>query len=83
MMRFHVKDTGFGIPSSEMENIFTPFYRLQHKGDTAEGIGIGLSVSRELIEAMHGEMGVESVEGEGSHFWFDLKLYSGADPTVQ
>lgn len=73
-MRFHVVDTGYGIPASEIENIFTPFYRIQQKDNTKDGSGIGLSVSKELIEAMEGQMGVESTVGEGSHFWFDLRL---------
>ncbi|MBS7526263.1 sensor histidine kinase [Fusibacter paucivorans] len=74
LMRFHVVDTGYGIPETEIENIFKPFYRIQQKGNTTDGSGIGLSVSKELIEAMSGEMGAESTIDEGSHFWFDLKL---------
>jgi signal transduction histidine kinase len=61
-----IKDTGIGIPDFELENIFKPFYRV---GLTEiEGTGIGLSLVKEFIEAMNGEILVNSKENEGSEF---------------
>jgi len=72
-VRFHIEDTGIGIKKEELTHIFTPFYRVQKSTYGIEGAGIGLAVSKELIEAMGGSIGVTSELGVGSHFWFDLK----------
>nr|WP_274522349.1 ATP-binding protein [Ectothiorhodospira mobilis] len=70
-LRIQVRDSGYGIPPSRQAALFQPFTRLL-VNDRMEGTGIGLSLSRRLVEAMNGAIGVESVEGAGSTFWIDL-----------
>jgi PAS domain S-box-containing protein len=73
-IRVSVSDTGPGIPDQAMDRLFRPFERLGADASGIEGTGIGLAVSRGLVEAMKGEIGVESSVGQGSTFWFELPL---------
>ena len=69
-----VSDRGEGIADAEREAIFQPFYRSDRTSALAEGVGIGLSVCRRLIEAMDGAIWCEAREGGGSEFGFSLPL---------
>ena len=70
--RINVRDTGFGLPPEKLSQLFQPFNRLGQESSGEEGTGIGLVMSKRLVELMHGVMGVNSVVGEGSVFWFSL-----------
>jgi signal transduction histidine kinase len=69
-----VKDTGKGIPQSNLDYIFTKFYRIKDPLEMEQGLGIGLFVSKKIIEAHGGKMWAESIEGQGSVFHFTLPI---------
>jgi PAS domain S-box-containing protein len=73
-LRVAISDTGRGIPSDALDRLFVPFERLGAEQTGIEGTGIGLAVSRGLVQAMNGEIGAESRPGGGSTFWFELPL---------
>ena len=74
-LRLLVSDTGWGIPSQEIDRVFLPFERLEADRTTTEGTGLGLALSRSLIEAMGGTIGIErSVRGEGTTFFVSMPL---------
>ncbi|MDH5652804.1 MAG: ATP-binding protein [Gammaproteobacteria bacterium] len=75
-LRITIKDTGPGLSDAEMQRLFTPFERLKQYFIT-EGTGIGLVITKGLVEMMQGEIGVESIVGEGSTFWVQFELSSG------
>jgi signal transduction histidine kinase len=76
-LRISVIDTGIGIPQYDHEHVFQMFHRLDtNPAETKEGTGIGLNVTKVLIELLGGRIGLESDEGIGSTFWFDLPLTS-------
>ena len=73
MGTFWVADTGIGIPESEHEHIFEMFSQVDGSVTReAEGTGLGLAIAKKFVEMHGGKMGVESVVGEGSRFWFTI-----------
>jgi signal transduction histidine kinase/AmiR/NasT family two-component response regulator len=73
-IRISVKDTGEGLTADKLTQLFEPFNRLGREGGIEEGTGIGLMVSKRLVELMGGEIGVESTVGVGSVFWIELNV---------
>jgi len=73
-VRISVSDTGEGIPEDKICDLFKPFSRLGAEETAVEGTGIGLTITKELIEHMNGEIGVESTLGAGSTFWAEFPL---------
>ncbi len=73
--RFHLafEDTGEGLPPDKLAQLFQPFNRLGQESGLTEGTGIGLVVSKRLIELMGGEIGATSTVGVGSVFWIELE----------
>jgi signal transduction histidine kinase/AmiR/NasT family two-component response regulator len=72
--RVSVRDTGVGLAPEQVEQLFQPFNRLGQEGGAEEGTGIGLVVTKRLVEAMGGRIGANSVLGEGSVFWIEFEL---------
>ena len=72
LTRISVNDTGDGLSADKLARLFQPFNRLGQESGSEEGTGIGLVVSKRLVELMGGEIGVESKVGTGSEFWIDL-----------
>jgi PAS domain S-box-containing protein len=80
-VRLVVRDTGAGLAPGKLDRLFTPFDRLGADQSGVEGTGLGLALSRGLMQAMGGGMGVESTEGEGSRFWVELPLTAPPEVT--
>jgi PAS domain S-box-containing protein len=71
-IRISIKDSGAGLPPEKLAQLFQPFNRLGQEAGTEEGTGIGLVVTKQLVELMGGSIGVESTVGAGSEFWVEL-----------
>jgi PAS domain S-box-containing protein len=71
-VRLLVTDTGPGLTDEQIGRLFVPFERLSADAEGIEGTGLGLSLSKGLVEAMHGTIGVDGATGTGSTFWVEL-----------
>ncbi|WP_318521068.1 TMAO reductase system sensor histidine kinase/response regulator TorS [Photobacterium leiognathi] len=74
---FSVRDTGIGIDEEEQNLLFSAFKQAEAGRKSIEGTGLGLAISKHIVAAMDGEIGLDSVVGEGSCFWFALPLEHG------
>jgi len=81
-VRISVQDTGEGLAPDKVTQLFQPFNRLGKETGVDEGTGIGLTVSKRLVELMNGEIGVESTLGVGSVFWIELNLTAEPRPAA-
>ncbi|MBF8299786.1 MAG: sensor hybrid histidine kinase [Acidobacteria bacterium] len=79
-VRISVRDTGAGLPPDKLAQLFQSFNRLGQEASAEEGTGIGLVVSKRLVELMGGVIGVESTVGVGSVFW--IELVEAAAPSI-
>jgi CheY-like chemotaxis protein len=80
MMRFEVRDTGIGIAPEDIKRLFEPFVQADSSMTRSfGGTGLGLSIVKRFVEMMDGTVGVSSVLGHGSAFWFDLPLEAAVD----
>jgi PAS domain S-box-containing protein len=78
-VRVSVADTGMGLTAEMLALLYRPFNRLGHEAGVEQGTGIGLVVTKRLVEEMHGAVGVESEVGTGTVFWVDLMAVSAAE----
>jgi PAS domain S-box-containing protein len=77
LFKFNVRDTGLGIPENKLDKLFRPFSQVDSSiTRTFGGTGLGLVISKRIVELMGGEIGFTSVEGEGSNFYFTIKAES-------
>jgi len=74
---FEVEDTGVGIAIEDISKIFLPFQQVGDHHDKAQGTGLGLTLTKKLIQLMGGELQVESTKGQGTRFWMVLELSEG------
>ncbi|WP_243642533.1 PAS domain-containing hybrid sensor histidine kinase/response regulator [Sulfurisoma sediminicola] len=73
-IRINIRDTGRGLAPEQLAQLFQPFNRLGKEVGAEEGTGIGLVVTKRLVELMGGTIGADSAVGAGSVFWFELSL---------
>jgi signal transduction histidine kinase len=81
--RVRVSDTGVGVRAVDIDRVFEPFVQIDRHltKATQQGVGLGLSISRELARAMHGDLTLQSAEGTGSTFTLTLPVASEASLT--
>lgn len=73
-IRIAVEDAGSGLAPEQIEQLFQPFNRLGQEANAEEGTGIGLVMTKRLVELMGGVIGLDSTVGQGSTFWFEMDL---------
>ncbi len=72
-LRVEVRDTGYGLSADKILHLFQPFNRLGRETSAEEGTGVGLALSKRLVELMGGTIGADSTVGEGSVFWIEIQ----------
>lgn len=82
-VRVSIIDNGIGIPTSVIGNLFHKFYRSHRSRETVAGTGIGLYLSKAIVESHGGKIGVSSIEGEGSTFSFTIPTYASVKDKLQ
>lgn len=82
-LRVDIEDTGRGIEEARQAEIFEPFNRLGAESSAIEGTGVGLSITRQLVNSMGGEMGFRSTPGKGSCFWVTFPSAADQEPAVE
>lgn len=81
-IRIGVEDSGEGLSPEKIAQLFQPFNRLGQEANAEEGTGIGLVMTKRLVELMGGVIGVESTVGKGSTFWIEMNLTTERQPSV-
>ncbi|MBT5659043.1 MAG: response regulator, partial [Rhodospirillaceae bacterium] len=81
-LRINITDTGPGLSDDDIARVFNPFDRLGAENSEVEGTGIGMTITRRLVEKMNGSIGVESVLGEGATFWVEFQTWGDVDNEV-
>ena len=82
-VEFYIEDSGIGISSHHLERIFKPFEQVKNTKSQSEGTGLGLAISQKMVTMMGGQLEVESEEGQGSTFSFELSLPETLTQQVQ
>jgi signal transduction histidine kinase len=82
-VRFEVRDEGIGIPTEQQAGIFTKFFRADAAASGIAGTGLGLAVSRDIVESHGGQIGFMSAEGEGTTFFVELPGADRAEDQLQ
>ena len=78
-IRISVRDTGYGLTTEQLQQLFQPFNRLGKESSAEEGTGIGLVMTKRLVELMAGNIGADSTEGVGSVFWVEFALSTASE----
>uniref|UniRef100_UPI00261AC41B ATP-binding protein n=1 Tax=uncultured Thermosynechococcus sp. TaxID=436945 RepID=UPI00261AC41B len=78
-LAFEVSDTGIGMTPDELKMLFQPFVQTDSSKKVSEGTGLGLAISRQFVQLMGGDIQVQSLKGQGSHFYFEITIRLG-DP---
>lgn len=73
-IRFEIEDTGIGIAPKQLAHLFDAFQKAGKRMESELGIGLGLAISKRLVEMMDGELHVQSTQNKGSTFWFEIVL---------